>query len=146
MPDLQPSAFEVADSGFALRVLVIGVPEPEALTLRTVLESRRGEQIQILEVVGAEEGLAVLRQQKCHLLVLDDERFMSTRRHSLELLRQAAPSTPIVLRTMYRCHQTEADAAQVGAEAVLPRGEMQALRQIVLRLAHRSAWEIVREF
>jgi DNA-binding NarL/FixJ family response regulator len=99
-----------------------------------------------VEAAGAEEGLAILHQQRCHMLVLDDERHTSTRRKSLELLRQAAPSTPIVLRTVCRCHQAEADAAQVGAEAVLPRGELPLLRQMVLRLAHRSGPRgIVRE-
>jgi hypothetical protein len=62
---------------------------------------------------------------------------MSTRRKSLEALRQAAPSTPIILRTTYRSYEAEADAAQVGAEAVLPRGEMLLLCQVVLRIARR---------
>jgi DNA-binding NarL/FixJ family response regulator len=62
---------------------------------------------------------------------------MSSRRNSLEILRQAAPSIPIILRTTYQSHQAEADAAQVGAEAVLPREAMLVLCQAVLRIARR---------
>ena len=144
MSELASPQPEIAD--FELRVLLIGAPEPEVRILRATLEDRQSERIQIVEAAGAEEGLAILHQQKCHMLVLDDERLTFTRRKSLELLRLAAPSTPIVLRTVYRCHQAEADAAHVGAEAVLPRGEIPLLRQMVLRLARRSGAEgIARE-
>ena len=145
MSELQTFQHGLADY-FDLRVLLIGAPEPEVRILRATLENRQIERIQIVEAASAEEGLAILHQQRCHMLVLDDEPQMSTRRKSLELLRQAAPSTPIVLRIVYRCHQAEADAAQVGAEAVLPRGELPLLRQMVLRLARRSGpGGIVRE-
>jgi DNA-binding NarL/FixJ family response regulator len=79
----------------------------------------------------------VLHNEWFHLLVLDDSLLMSTRRKSLEVLRQAAPSAPIILRTTYRSYQAEADAAQVGAEAVLPRDEMLLLCQAVFRIARR---------
>ena len=139
MSELPTSHRGIAD--FDVRVLLIGAAEPEVRILRATLENRQSERIQIVEATGAEEGLAILHQQRCHMLVLDDERLTYTRRKSLELLRQAAPSTPIVLRTVYRCHQAEADAAQVGAEAVLPRGEIPLPRQMVLRLARRSGAE-----
>ncbi len=90
MSELQTSQPGIAD--FDVRVLLIGAAEPEVRILRATLENRQSERIQIVEATGAEEGLAILHQQRCHMLVLDDERLMSTRRKSLELLREAAPS------------------------------------------------------
>ena len=99
----------------------LGPAEP--LSLGAALEHSSTDRWRVSEVEGTEEGLAVLHTERFHLLVLDDDLLIATRRKSLEVLRQAAPSTPIILRTTYRSRQAEADAAQVGVEAVLPRDE-----------------------
>lgn len=127
----------------AVRILFIGPRTSEALSLCATLENGSPERFRVLEVEGTDEGLALLHKERFHLLVLDDGLLMPTRRKSLEVLRQAAPNTPIILRTTYRSYQAEADAAQVGAEAVLPRGEMLVLWQVVHRIARRIHGEWV---
>jgi DNA-binding NtrC family response regulator len=136
LPDLHAAQSVIRPEDVTLRILFIGPRTSEMLSLRAALEHSSADGFRVLEVEGTDESIAVLHNERFHLLVLDDS-LMSTRRKSLEALRQAAPSTPIILRTTYRSYEAEADAAQVGAEAVLPRGEMLALCQVVLRIARR---------
>jgi CheY-like chemotaxis protein len=137
LPDLHAARSMDKPEDVTLRILAIGPRTPEQLSLRAALEHSSIDRFRVLEVEGTDESIAVLHNERFHLLVLDDSLLMSTRRRSLEVLRQAAPSTPIILRTTYRSYQAEADAAQVGAEAVLTRGEMLVLCQVVFRIARR---------
>jgi DNA-binding NarL/FixJ family response regulator len=137
LPDFHASLRQQRNEDATLRILFIGPRTAELFSLRDTLEQSSTERWRVSEVEGTEEGVAVLHTERFHLLVVDDSRLMSSRRNSLEVLRQAAPSTPIILRTTYRSHQTEADAAQVGVEAVLPSGDVVVLRQAVLRIARR---------
>jgi DNA-binding NarL/FixJ family response regulator len=137
LSDLHAAQSMIKPEDVTLRILFIGPRTSELLSLRASLERSSADRFRVLEVEGTDESIAVLHNERFHVLVLDDSLLMSTRRKSLEVLRQAAPSTPIILRTTYRSHQAEADAAQVGAEAVLPRGEMLVLCQVVLRIARR---------
>jgi DNA-binding NarL/FixJ family response regulator len=137
LPDLHASLPPQSDEDATLRILLIGPRTAEPFSLRDALERSSTERWRVSEVEGTEEGVTVLHTERFHLLVVDDSRLMSSRRNSLEILRQAAPSIPIILRTTYQSHQAEADAAQVGAEAVLPREAMLVLCQAVLRIARR---------
>jgi DNA-binding NarL/FixJ family response regulator len=137
LPELHAAPSVIKPEDDTLRLLFIGPRSSEVLSLRAALEHSSADRFRVLEVESTDESIAVLHNERFHLLVLDDSLLMSTRRKSLEVLRQAAPSTPIILRTTYRSYQGEADAAQVGAEAVLPRDEMLALCQVVLRIVRR---------
>lgn len=137
MPDTPASQPSQRDEDATLRILFIGPRPTEPLSLRATLEYSSTDRWRVSEVEGTEEGLAVLHTERFHLLVLDDDLLIAPRRTSLEVLRQAAPSTPIILRTTYRSRQAEADAAQGGVEAVLPRDDVLLLCQAVLRIARR---------
>lgn len=137
MPDLHAAGSMDKPEDVTLRILAIGPRTSEQLSLRAALEHSSADRFRVLEVEGTDESIAVLHNERFHLLVLDDSLLVYTRRRSLEVLRQAAPSTPIILRTSYRSYQVEADAAQVGAEAVLTRAEMLVLCQVVFRIARR---------
>lgn len=86
------------------RILFIGPRTSEALSLCATLENSSPERFRVLEVEGTDEGIALLHRERFHLLVLDDSLLMPTRRKSLEVLRQAAPNTPIILRTTCRSY------------------------------------------
>lgn len=137
MPDVSVAQSMNKPEDVALRILFIGPRTSEASSLCAALENNSPERFRVLEVEGTDEGIAVLNNARFHLLILDDNLLLPPRRKSLEVLRQAAPSTPIILRTTHRSYQAEADAAHVGAEAVLPRGEMLALWQVIHRIARR---------
>ena len=116
MPDTPASQPSQRDEDATLRILFIGPRPTEPLSLRATLEYSSTDRWRVSEVEGTEEGLAVLHTERFHLLVLDDDLLIAPRRTSLEVLRQAAPSTPIILRTTYRSRQAEADAAQGGSK------------------------------
>jgi hypothetical protein len=67
--------------------------------------------------------------------VLDHEIVNTNGRRDLWLLREVAPTTPVILEARYRTRLVEADAAQVSAEAVLIKGEPHRLWQAVLQVA-----------
>jgi DNA-binding NarL/FixJ family response regulator len=117
------------------RVLLIEAEQTEGRRLRAVLEHCYGQPFLLTETGSLEEGFETLRTKSFHLLVLDHEIVNTNGRRDLWLLREVAPTTPVILEARYRTRLVEADAAQVGAEAVLIKGEPHRLWQAVLKVA-----------
>jgi DNA-binding NarL/FixJ family response regulator len=132
MPDLRAEQ----TAGWALRVLLVG-EQTEGRRLRAVLECCYQRSFVLIEMKGLEEACETLRANNFHLLVLDYGIVNTNGRDRLRLLRELAPSTPIILQASYRTRQVEADAARVGAEAALAMGDSHRLWQAVLQVTCR---------
>jgi DNA-binding NarL/FixJ family response regulator len=109
--------------------------------LRAVLEHCYGQPFLLAETRSLEEGFEALRTKSFHLLVLDHGIVNTNGRRDLRLLREAAPTTPVILEARYRTRLVEADAARVGAEAVLIKGEPHRLWEAVLQITCRMGNE-----
>jgi DNA-binding NarL/FixJ family response regulator len=130
MPDL-------AAAGSVFRVLLIEAEQTEGRHLRVVLEHCYGQPFLLTETGSLEDGFEALRTTSFHLVVLDHGIVNTNGRDDLRLLRRVAPTTPITLEVRYRTRQVAADAARVGAEAVLIKGEPHRLWQAVLQVTCR---------
>jgi DNA-binding NarL/FixJ family response regulator len=132
MPDLRAEQ----TAGRALRVLLVG-EQTEGGRLRAVLESCYRRPFALIEIKGLDEACETLRTNSFNLLVLDYGIVNPNGRDRLRLLRELAPSTPIIVQTSYRTRQVEADAARVGAEATVVMGDAHRLWHAVFQVTCR---------
>jgi DNA-binding NarL/FixJ family response regulator len=138
MPDLRVI-------GPVFRVLLIEAEQTEGRRLRAVLEHCYGRPFLLTEAGSLEDGFEALRTTSFQLLVLDHGIVKTNSRRDLRLLRDVAPTVAVILQASYHTRQVEADAAQVGAEAVVGRGEPHRLWQAVLHVTRRMGNEELAE-
>jgi DNA-binding NarL/FixJ family response regulator len=131
MPDFKA---EPLTAGSVFRVLLIEAERTEGRRLRAVLEHCYGQPFLLTETGSLEQGFEALQTKSFHLLVLDHGIMNWNGRGDFRLLREMAPTTPIILQVRYRTRQVVADAVRVGAEAVLIKGEPHRLWQALLQV------------
>jgi CheY-like chemotaxis protein len=120
----------------AFRVLIVG-EQTEGRRLRAVLECCYQRPFALTEMKALDEACETLRTTSFHLLVLDHGMMNTNGGDHLRVLRELAPTTPIILQANYRTRQVQADAARVGAEAALIKGEAHRLWHAVLQVISR---------